>query len=122
MLCDESADLPAVIVSVLSGIDVELVRLIQNFDFTREIPKVVSVDVDEKMFSLNNCIVLAFLNLVGFDIAIFTPTGYKNIEQHIRADCFDTLIAGEYEFNLTVPRLQRSDSILGRLFGPGRSS
>ena len=122
MLCDESADLPAVIVSVLSGIDVGLVRLIQNFDFTREIPKVVSVDVDEKMFSLNNCIVLAFLNLVGFDIAIFTPTGYKNIEQHIRADCFDTLIAGEYEFNLTVPRLQRSDSILGRLFGPGRSS
>lgn len=122
MLCDESADLPAVIISVLSGIDVELVRLIQNFDFTREIPKVVSVDVDEKMFSLNNCIVLAFLNLIGFDIAIFTPTGYKNIEQHISADCFDTLIAGEYEFNLTVPRLQRSDSILGRLFGPGRSS
>ncbi|MCI8493808.1 YceG family protein [Anaerotruncus sp.] len=122
MLAGGQSNLPANIVSVLSGINVELVRLIQNFDFTREIPKVVSVDVDEKMFSLSNCIVLAFLNLVGFDIAIFTPTGYKNIEHHLRADCFDTLIAGEYEFNLTVPKLQRSDTLLGRLFGPGKSS
>lgn len=120
MLVSEQTDLPAAIVSVLCGIDVELVRLIQNFDFTREIPKVVAIDVDEKMFSLNNCIVLAFLNLVGFDIAIFTPTGYKNIEQYFRSDCFDTLIVGEYEFNLTVPKLQKSDTLLGRLFGPGR--
>ena len=61
--------------SVLMNLDKELLRLLQNFDFTKSIPKFLVVDVTEKMFTLEECILLAFLNLVGFDIAIFTPTG-----------------------------------------------
>ena len=69
-------------------------RLLQNFDFTRTIPKFLVVDVTETLFSLEECILLAFLNLVGFDIAVFTPTGYRNLEAHLRPDSFDTLTAG----------------------------
>ena len=118
-------DLTATMLSVLTNLDKELLRLLQNFDFTRTIPKFLVVDVTETLFSLEECILLAFLNLVGFDIAVFTPTGYRNLESHLRPDSFDTLTAGEFLFDLTVPDLRsrragESGGWLGRLFGAGR--
>ena len=115
----------ATMLSVLTNLDKELLRLLQNFDFTRTIPKFLVVDVTETLFSLEECILLAFLNLVGFDIAVFTPTGYRNLESHLRPDSFDTLTAGEFLFDLTVPDLRsrragESGGWLGRLFGAGR--
>lgn len=100
------ADLPAAILSVLMNLDKELLRLLQSFDFTRTIPKLLIVDTTETMFTLQECILTAFLNLVGFDIAVFTPTGYRNLETHIRSDSFDTLTAGEFLYDLAVPELR----------------
>ena len=108
--------------SVLMNLDKELLRLLQNFDFTKSIPKFLVVDVTENMFTLEECILLAFLNLVGFDIAIFTPTGYRNLEKYLRPDSFDTLVVGEFVFDLSIPdlRIKRTNSSsgwFGRLFG-----
>ena len=122
LIVDGGPDLPAAMLPVLMNLDKELLRLLQRFDFTRAIPKILIVDVTEAVFSLEECILLAFLNLTGFDIAVFTPTGYRNLEKHIRPDSFDTLTAGEYRFDLTVPDLRRpatpkSGGWLGRIFG-----
>lgn len=106
LIVDGGPDLPAVMLSVLMNLDKELLRLLQSFDFTRAIPKLLVVDATETLFSLEECVLLAFLNLVGFDIAVFTPTGYRNLEAHIRPDSFDTLIAGDYLYDLTVPDLR----------------
>ena len=109
--------------SVLLTLDKELLRLLQSFDFTRAIPKLLIVDASETMFSLEECVLLAFLNLVGFDIAVFTPTGYRNLETHIRSDSFDTLTVGPFCYDLTVPDLRTrrpggKGGWLNRLFGP----
>lgn len=124
LILDGGPDLPSSMLSVLMNLDKELLRLIQNFDFTREIPKFLIVDVTETMFTLEECILLAFLNLVGFDIAVFTPTGYRNLEKHLRPDSYDTLIAGEFRFDLTVPDLRARRKAGGdwfnRLFGLNR--
>lgn len=111
--------LPAAMLCVLMNLDKELLRLLQNFDFTRSIPKFLIVDVTEHVFTREECILLAFLNLVGFDIAVFTPTGYRNLEKYLRPDSFDTLTLGEFLFDLTVPDLRgkRPGGWLGRLFG-----
>lgn len=106
LIVDGGPNLPAVMLSVLMNLDKELLRLLQSFDFTRSIPKLLVIDATETLFSLEECVLLAFLNLVGFDIAVFTPTGYRNLETHIRADSFDTLIVGEYLYDLTVPNLR----------------
>ena len=101
------ADVPAATLPVLLNLDKELLRLLQSFDFTRTIPKLLIVDVTETLFTLEECILLAFLNLVGFDIVIFTPTGYRNLEAHIRPDSYNLLNLGEYRYDLTVPDLRR---------------
>jgi len=123
MILNGGSDLPAVTLSVLLELDKELLWKIQNFDFTRAVPKVLIVDVTENVFSLRECILLAFLNLAGFDIVVFTPTGYKNLESHINPDCYDSLTVGKFRFGLTIPNLRArskgAGSLLGRLFGGG---
>lgn len=123
----ETMGLENVILSTLLNLDKQTVRLIQQFDFTKEIPKVIAIDVDESMFSLEDCIYFSFLNLVGFDIAIFTPTGYRNIEKYIKKEAFEEHIIGELTFNLIVPNLRgytqsenSATGIFNKLFGIGR--
>lgn len=122
LIVNGGPDVAASMLSVLMNLDKELLRLLQNFDFTKSIPKFLVVDVTEKVFTLEECILLAFLNLVGFDIAIFTPTGYRNVEKYLHPDSFDTLVVGEFAFDLTIPDLRTkraasSGGWLGRLFG-----
>ena len=60
----------------------EIVRLIQSFDFTKKNPKLIFVNTTDKTLSLEDSIIVAFLNLIGFDILFFVPTGYQCVERH----------------------------------------
>lgn len=113
------------ILSLVLRLDKITLQMIQQFDFTKEIPKVIVVSVNETMATLEDAIYLLFLNLVGFDIAIFTPTGYRNIEKYIPQNAFEQYEAGEYLFQVEIPergKLERiaknmENSLLYRLFG-----
>ncbi len=113
------------ILSVLLNLDKNVVRLIQKFDFTREIPKLIIVNVGEEMCSLEDTIYTAFLNLVGFDILLYVPTGYRTIEKYLKEDIMEEHQAGGYLFDLTVPRLRMpsgkggTQSIFSKLFREG---
>lgn len=122
MIVDGGEDLGASMLTVLMNLDKDFLRLIQNFDFPHVIPKILVIDLTENMFSLEECIFLAFFNLIGFDIAVFTPTGYRNLEKYLRPDSFERIHAGEYQFNLTMPNLNARDTRQGgdwlsRIFG-----
>lgn len=122
-------DIEIIIVSTILNLDKTTLRLIQQFDFTGEIPKLIVVDVDESMFSLKDCIYILFLNLVGFDIIVFTPTGYRNLEKYISREAYELHEVGEYVYNLAIPNLRvqknptpinGSNNLFSRLFGKGR--
>ncbi len=91
------------ILSVLLTLDKDLLRLIQNFDFTKKNPKVVGVVTGETVLSTEDAVVLAFLNLVGFDVILFVPTGYQCVEQHYTKQLLDEHQIGEYMYDLSVP-------------------
>ena len=55
----------------------EILRLIQKFDFTKKNPKLIYINTGETMISLQDSILVTFLNLAGFDILFFVPTGYR---------------------------------------------
>lgn len=91
------------IVSTALNLDRKLLRLIQKFDFTKQNPKLVYIVTGEKMLSLEDTITAAFLNLVGFDIVFFVPTGYQSIEKYMQKCLFDEHQIGEYLYDLQVP-------------------
>lgn len=83
-----------------------ILQLIQNFDFTKEIPKIVIIHVSKNPFSAYECILLLLLNFLGFDILIYTPTGYKNIDNFVDIRAFNQYNIGEYEYNTSPPNLK----------------
>lgn len=59
------------IVATILNMPKDIVRLIQKFDFTKKNPKLIYVNTGEKMISLEDTILTAFLNLAGFDVIFF---------------------------------------------------
>ena len=111
------------IVATILNMPKEIVRLIQKFDFTKKNPKLVYINTGEKIISLEDSILAAFLNLAGFDVVFFVPTGYQNIEKHFNKRMMEEHQIGEYVYDLQVPnmalvpsgtRLSWRDRLFGR--------
>jgi hypothetical protein len=83
----------------------EVVRMIQKFDFTKKNPKLIYINTGETVISLEDTILTAFLNLIGFDILFFVPTGYQSVEKHFAQNLMEEHQIGEYKYDLHVPDL-----------------
>ncbi|MBR4639734.1 MAG: hypothetical protein IKO79_04140 [Butyrivibrio sp.] len=100
------------IIGTVLNLSKDLIRMIQKFDFTKKNPKLIYVNAGEKMLSLEDSILVAFLNLVGFDILFFVPTGYQNVERYFNTRPFEEHQIGEYVYDLQIPNLRLSPSKL----------
>ena len=96
------------ILSTLLNINMELLDLIQKFDFTKKNPKLVYINTGEQEISLEDTILLVFLNLVGFDILLMIPTGYQSIENYLNKKIFIEHQIGGYIYDLGVPSLKKN--------------
>lgn len=117
------SDIVPLVLTVGLNIPNNMLQLIQKFDFTKDIPKIVIVSAGKQTFEAFECILLALFNLIGFDIIVFTPTGYKNIDAFIRPEAFQDFIHGEFKYdfvpqNLRLPKEipQEKKSFFGRIF------
>lgn len=84
------------------NLKVELIRLIDSFDFSAEIPKFVIHLNKDTSLSKEEIYVLGFLNCIGIDIVIFSPAGMSNISSYIDSNRFTSrrLDKMSYEENL----------------------
>ncbi len=91
------------IIATVLNLRREIVRMLQKFDFTKSNPKLVCIITSESIMSLEDTILLTFLNLVGFDIAIFVPTGYQSVERFFNKKLMEEHQVGEYLYDLRIP-------------------
>ncbi|SFR65333.1 YceG family protein [Anaeromicropila populeti] len=91
------------IVSTVLNLPKDILRMIQKFDFTKKNPKLIYINTGESMIPLEDSILVAFLNLVGFDVAFFVPTGYQNVEKHFSRQLMEEHQIGEYVYDLQIP-------------------
>lgn len=91
------------IVSTILNMKKEILRMIQKFDFTKTNPKIIYINTAEKEISLEDSILMAFLNLAGFDVLFFVPTGYQTIEKYFNKELVEEHQIGEYMYDLRVP-------------------
>ena len=109
------------IVSTILGLPKDLLRRIQNFDFTKKNPKLIIISTMEETLSLEDSILVAFLNLVGFDILFFVPTGYQSIEKYFQKPFANEHQLGPYRYDLQVPDFRTlhegGKSSIRKLFG-----
>ena len=109
------------IISTILGLPKDLLRRIQNFDFTQKNPKLIIISTTEETLSLEDSILVAFLNLVGFDILFFVPTGYQSIEKYFQKPFANEHQLGPYRYDLQVPDFRTlhegGKSSIRKLFG-----
>ncbi len=118
----EGDDLMCGVLHYGMNFDKELLKIIQKFDFTRTIPKLIYIDAVEDTFTSEECIQIVLCNLIGFDVLIYTPTGYKNLETFVSGDAFEEHIMNQFLYNTEIPRFripseERSGGLFSRLFG-----
>lgn len=111
------------IIMTILTMDDSLIKLIEVFDYPQEIPKVMVYDNEKETFTENDAILLAYFNLIGLDVVIFTPTNYKTIEQQIKSSLFDVHQLPLVKYDLALPSLNsisaalpRKPGLLSRLF------
>lgn len=90
------------IVSVALNLPKEVTRLLQAFDFTKKNPKLLYINTSEELLSLEDTIYLTFLHLLGFDVALFVPTGY-NMEKYFNLKLMEEHQLGDYIYDIQIP-------------------
>ncbi len=95
-----------VIASVLN-LNKDILRMIQRFDFTKKNPKLIFILTTETMLSLEDTILAAFLNRIGFDILFFVPTGYQSVEKYFHKRGMEEHQIGDYMYDLKVPGFKK---------------
>ena len=117
-------DLTILTIKTLLNMDNKILNLVQTFDFTKDIPKLVIVSAAKHTFGAPECILLVLCNLLSFDIVVYTPTGYKNLETYIAPEAFESYTMNEFNFNFNPPAMRipkeipkEKSGLFGRLFG-----
>lgn len=93
------------VIAQILNLPKEVMRKIQKFDFTKKNPKLIYINTTETIISLEDSILVAFLNLIGFDIIFFVPTGYQCVENYFSKKLMEEHQIGEYKYDLQVPNL-----------------
>ncbi|HBX23134.1 MAG TPA: hypothetical protein DEF34_05825 [Desulfotomaculum sp.] len=100
---NNSKELHLKILMTILTMDESILNLIEIFDYPGDIPKLVIYDGTKDVFSAEDAIIIAFLNLVGIDIAIFTPTNYNNIELNLKEGLLDVHQLPAVHLDLKAP-------------------
>lgn len=117
----ESQQVRDKILTVCLNMNKQLIELTQQLEFTGCIPKVVLVRQKQTVVTLEESILLSFLNIMGFDIVLVVPSAYRIIENNIKDGVIQEHILGKPDFsmNLTEDSLRNSSrkGFLNRIFG-----
>ena len=100
----------------------EFLQMVQQFDFTKKIPKLIYIDTIEDTFTLEECIQTVLCSLIGFDVLIYTPSGYKNLETYVKNDAFEEHIMNQFLYKTEIPKFKipsedKNSGFFGKLFG-----
>ncbi len=90
-------DILKLLVLVLS-LDERIVRFIDNFDFTAQVPKIVIYLNNEDGISESMSMLLGYLHVIGMDIVIFNPSGLFNINNVLKEDIINIIRLDEMNY------------------------
>lgn len=99
------------IIAAALSLKKDLTRIIQKFDFTKKNPKIIYIHTTEDLISPEDAILAAYLNLVGFDVLFFVPTGYQGAEKYYNRKIMEEHQIGDYIYDLQIPDFTQISSV-----------
>ncbi len=103
--------------------DTDFIKLIENFDFPFRVPKVVIYLKDRESFDLMNSLFIHYLNLIGMDIVIYSPTGTESIENNLFGNYLNSITMEEmvydfsYDYLNSFEKVKKKKGFIEKIFG-----
>ena len=91
--------------SIVLSLNELIVRLIDNFDFTSNVPKIVIYLDDENTISDSMIMLLGYIHKIGIDIIVFNPSGLTNLNKIIKKDRFNYIRLEKMEYESKYKKL-----------------
>lgn len=93
--------------------------MIDSFDYSSQIPKLVYFLENDTLIDKESSILLAFLNNIGFDIVVFSPAGTSGLESYLDENYLTTIRLERMKYDLTYQDInsKKSKSFFEWLFG-----
>ena len=98
-----SKDVDLDVLAIASKIPRNVIKKLNEFDFTKRNPKVILITTQERLLSVSEAIYLVLLYYIGFDVLIFAPNGISNIEYLLNKNIIQVHELGEYRANAKIP-------------------
>ncbi|MEG0258513.1 MAG: YceG family protein [Lysinibacillus sp.] len=113
-------DLQLFLFKQMTMIPLDVLRLLQSFDYSQEVPRVVLYQEPEQpKLTREDIALLTFLNRFGVDIIFYNPTGKLDLEKHIQENAFDVHRLEHMVFDLKYEEPKQKsapDKIIKKLF------
>ena len=91
----------------LLNLNPKFIRLIDNFDFPNEIPKVIVFLERETVLTKDIMYILLFLHQIGIDIIIFDPSGLTNIDIVINKNMISNIRLDYMKYDMTFEETKK---------------
>lgn len=94
----------------------DIIKMVDNFDFTDKIPKIVLFLENEDFVSDRILYLLGFIHELGFDIVIFNPSGLMSIDTVFNKSQFSNERLDIMKYNCTLESVKKSSKQKGNFF------
>lgn len=100
--CEDISDVKVerFVMNVLN-MDDQIVKLLDNFDYTSYIPKIIVFLENEKTINVDTMMMLGFYHNLGFDILIFDPSGLTNLDIALKTKMITNIRLDYMKYNLS---------------------
>lgn len=93
-----------------------LLNLIDGYDFTADVPKVILYLNSRDTFNTDDAMLLGLLRTIGLDIVILSPNGANNIELVISDKFINQIKLEEFVYDLPLKAPAKKGSFFSKLF------
>lgn len=105
------------IAGMILSIRQEIIRMLDNFDYTEEIPKVVFFMEKDNVMKKEDMILTGFLHHLGFDVIILSPAGAVKLDKTIQKQRFNYIRLDSMNYDRTFGMVEKQSKGLFQRIG-----
>lgn len=107
------------LMALLFTIDDKVLKLLDGFDFTSDIPKIIFYLNGQDTFNEDDALLLTLLRTIGVDILIFCPNGACNLDDLLEAQPITVITLEQFVENLSLKepkKVKSKESFIDKFF------
>ncbi|MEE1072155.1 MAG: YceG family protein [Cellulosilyticum sp.] len=106
------------LMAALFTVDERIINLIDSYDFTSDVPKIVMYINSREPFNQDDAMLLGLMRIIGMDVILLSPNGANNLELVISEKFINSIKLDEFvhDLPLKTPSKNKKESFFSRLF------